>query len=55
MKTIKTNGITYIDLIPYGTDEWYFGISYEHGDLYEAEEVFREGYEIEGRKLCLIH
>lgn len=55
MKTIKTGGITYIDLIPYGTDEWYYGISYEHGDLYEAEEVFREGQDIEDRNLCLIH
>ena len=55
MKTIRTEGITYIDLIPYGTDEWYYGISYEHGDLYEAEEVFKSGHEIEGRRLCLIH
>lgn len=55
MKTINTVGITYIELIPYGTDEWYYGISYEHGDLYEAEEVFKKGYEVEGRKLCLIH
>ena len=28
MKTIETDGITYIDLIPYGTAEWYYGISY---------------------------
>ena len=45
MKTIETGGITYIDLIPHGTDEWYYGIGYEHGDLYEAEEVFRAGHE----------
>ena len=55
MKTVKTNGITYIELIPYGTNEWYYGISYEHGDLYEAEEVFKAGQNIEGRNLCLIH
>lgn len=55
MKTIDTGGITYIDLIPYGTDEWYYGISYEHGDLYEAEEVFKEGRDVEGRNLCLVH
>ena len=55
LKTIETGGITYIELIPYGTDEWYYGISYEHGDLYEAEEIFREGHDIEGRDLCLIH
>ena len=55
MKTIDTEGITYIKLVPYGTDEWYYGISYEHGDLYEAEEVFKEGYDVEGRNLVLIH
>ena len=55
MKTIETGGITYIELIPYGTDEWYYGISYEHGDLYEAEEVFKEGQDVEGRNLVLIH
>ena len=47
MKTIKTDGITYIDLVPHGTDEWYYGISYEHGDLYEAEEVFKAGQDVE--------
>ena len=55
MKTIDTKGITYIDLIPYGTEEWYYGISYEHGDLYEAEEVFKSGHDVEGRNLMLIH
>ena len=55
MKTIKTNGITHIEPVPHGTEEWYYGISYEHGDLYEAEELFKAGYDIEGRKLCLIH
>lgn len=55
MKTIETDGITYLELVPHGTVEWYYGISYEHGDLYEAEEVFREGYDVEGRNLCLIH
>ena len=55
MKNLNLDGITYIDLIPEGTDEWYFGISYEHGDLYEAEEVFQAGGDVKGRKLCLIH
>jgi hypothetical protein len=26
MKTIDTGGITYIDLVPSGTEEWYYGI-----------------------------
>ena len=54
MKTLDIGGITYIELL-HGTDEWYYGISYEHGDLYEAEEIYKAGYEVEGRKLCLIH
>ena len=54
MKTIETGGITYIEPVPGGTDEWYYGIGYEHGDLYEAEELFQMGREIEGRALCLV-
>lgn len=52
MKTIKTDGITYLEAL---NNEWYYGISYEHGDLYEAEEIFKAGRNIEGRKLILIH
>ena len=55
MKTIYTEGITHIELIPHGTDQWYYGISFGHGDLYEAEEIFKAGHEVEGRKLILIH
>ena len=54
MKTIKTNGITYIEALS-GTDEWYFGLDYPQGDLYEAEEIFRSGRPVEGRDLVLIH
>ena len=55
MKTIETDGITYIEPVHGATNEWYFGLDYEHGDLYEAEEIFREGYVVKGRKLCLVH
>ena len=55
MKTIDTHGITYIEPVPEGTSEWYYGISYEHGDLYEAEEVFLESESVLGNSLCLIH
>ena len=54
MKTISTGGVTFIELVPGGTSEWYYGSSLTHGDLYEAEELFRMGREIEGRKLCLV-
>ena len=55
MKTIETDGITYIEPVPGATSEWYFGLDYEHGDLYEAEELFCDGYIVKGRKLCLVH
>ena len=55
MKTIQTNGITYIEPVPGAADEWYYGMDHEHGDLYEAEELFREGRPVSGRKLCLVH
>ena len=55
MKNIETDGITYIEALRDKSNEWYYGISYEHGDLYEAEEVFKEGHDIEGRNLILIH
>ena len=55
MKTIETDGITYIKPVPGATGEWYFGMGYEHGDLYEAEELFRMGHTVNGEKLCLVH
>ena len=55
MKTIETDGITYLEPVPGATSEWYFGIDYEHGDLYEAEELFHDGHTVKGRKLCLVH
>ena len=55
MKTIETNGITYLEPVPGATAEWYFGMDYEQGDLYEAEELFRDGRTVKGRNLCLVH
>ena len=54
-KTIETDGITYIEPVPGATSEWYYGMDYEHGDLYEAEELFKDGHVVKGRKLCLVH
>ncbi len=54
MKSIPTDGITYIEPVPEGTGEWYYGISREHGDLYEAEEIFHDGGQILGNSLCLL-
>ncbi len=55
MKTIITDGITYIEPISGATSEWYFGMDYEHGDLYEAEEIFHDGHIVKGRNICLVH
>ena len=55
LKTIETEGITYIEPVPGATGEWYYGMDYEHGDLYEAEELFNAGHTVKGRKLCLVH
>ncbi|MCR5010500.1 MAG: hypothetical protein K6A91_06150 [Clostridia bacterium] len=54
MKRIETNGITYIEAVPGCRGEWYYGLDYPHGDLYEAEELFRAGKPVEGRDLILI-
>ena len=47
MKTISTGGVTFIELVPGGTSEWYYGSSLTHGDLYEAEELFRDDMHID--------
>lgn len=54
MKHPDTKGISFI-AEPFGGDgSWYFGINYEQGDLYEAEEIFRAGGDVKGRRFCLI-
>ncbi len=52
---IETNGITYMEPVPGGTGEWYFGLDHPQGDLYEAEEIYSSGRPVEGRDLILIH
>ena len=54
MKTLKTGGVTYIQPVPGGTNEWYYGLGRAQGDLYEAEELFRAGKEVRGDRLLLI-
>ena len=55
IKTVETNGITYIEPVPGATSEWYYGLDYDLGDLYEAEELFNDGHTVKGRELCLVH
>lgn len=54
MKRIDTKGIQYLEAVE-GTAEWYFAISYPAGDMYEAEELYQDGREVEGTVLLLIH
>lgn len=54
MKEVNTQGITYIEPLT-GCSEWYWGTDYIHGDLYEAEEVFRDGHPISRNKLLFVH
>lgn len=54
MKRITTNGIT--DLRPLsGSSEWYWGMDYTGGDLYEAGELYRDGHLIQCSRCILIH
>ena len=55
MKKIKTDGISYIKLVPGANSDWYYGSDFEQGDLYEAETAFKDGIRIKGRKFCLVH
>lgn len=50
---IKTDGITNLERLE-GTDRWYWGTDYASGDLYEAEELFRSGHEINKNRLIFV-
>ena len=55
MKAIDIHGMTNMELVRGETDEWYWATDYIHGDLYEAEELFRQGHPVRGNRLHLIH
>ena len=55
MKAIDIHGMTNMELVRGGTDEWYWATDYIHGDLYEAEELFRQGHPVRSNRLYLIH
>ena len=54
MKRIETQGIYCIEPLD-GSREWYWGMDYTGGDLYEAEELFRQGHPVSQNKLLFIH
>ncbi|MBP5492751.1 MAG: hypothetical protein J6Y08_07890 [Clostridiales bacterium] len=55
MKELDLNGITFMRPVPEGTDEWYFALDYEQGDLYEAQEIYEGTKSLRGNNLFLIH
>lgn len=54
MKKIDTHGITNIEPLD-GSCEWYWGTDYTHGDLYEAEELYRSHHSISCNRLVFVH
>lgn len=44
-----------MELVRGGTSEWYWATDYVHGDLYEAEELFRQKNSVQSNRLYLIH
>lgn len=55
MKIIDIHGETNMERVRGGTDEWYWASDHIHGDLYEAEELFRQGHPVRSNRLYLIH
>lgn len=54
MKKIHTQGISYIETVD-GNPDWYWGSDYAQGDLYEAEELFRDGHPVTCNLLVFVH
>lgn len=56
MKRISTGGISYLETVDGDPAcAWYWGTDYVHGDLYEAEELFREGHPVTCNRLVFVH
>lgn len=54
MKRIITDGINYLEPLP-GSSEWYWGMDYTGGDLYEAGTLYRDGHPIQRNRGILVH
>ena len=55
MKIIDLHGMTKMEPVRGGIDEWYWSTDYIHGDLYEAEELFKTGHSVQSNRVYLIH
>ena len=54
MRIIPAGGITYLAPLT-GSRIWYWGTDYTSGDLYEAEELYRDGHRISRNRLIFVH
>ena len=54
MKTIETGGILSLEPLG-GGSQWYWGSDYAQGDLYEAEELYRDGHPVNCSRLVFVH
>lgn len=53
-ETIDTGGISFVSALD-GAPGWYWGMDYTAGDLYEAEELYREGHAVTRNRLIFLH
>lgn len=54
MKMINTDGILSLEPLG-GGSQWYWGSDYAQGDLYEAEELYRDGHPVNCSRLVFVH
>ncbi len=54
LKLIRTGGITWLGPLT-GSGCWVWGTDYTSGDLYEAEELYRDGHRIRSNRLIFVH
>lgn len=53
IREIRLGGIGFLEAID-GTEAWYCGSDCVHGDLYEAEELYNDGHEIDSNRLVFV-
>ena len=54
IKRINTGGISCLHPLT-GSRDWYWGTDCTSGDLYEAEELYRDGHRIKQNRLIFVH
>lgn len=52
-RQIHTGGICYLELLE-GSSQWYWGMDCTGGDLYEAEELFKDGHKVDRTRLVFV-